>query len=271
MPTPSRSEPPATDPHGALHALRPPVAPRRRSTAAVVVPTLGAVAAVVVALVVGLPGAPWADAPGRADDRTGADDRAGAEDRAGADDRAATTDGGRSRDDQATSDGGTTAAGAGDPAAAPLRFALVTTAWRDDDADGLRGPAEPALAGVVAHLETGDAQPARHADGTRVDPRTTGGDGTVAFDDLPDGVYRVRYELPAGHRLTVAVAAAGTVAVDSDADAVDATGTVGLSGPVPLDADAEGLTLPQPSDGLAADRVAHASVGATVASEVLAG
>jgi hypothetical protein len=223
----------------------------------VVVPTLGAVAAVVVALVVGLPGAPWTDAPGRADNGAAVDDRAAADDT-------------RSLDDPATSADGSAATGAVD-AAAPLRFALVTTAWRDDDGDGLRGLAEPALAGVVAHLETGDAQPARHADGARVAPRTTGDDGTVAFDHLPDGVYRVRYELPSGHRLTVAVAAAGTGAVDSDADAVDATGTVGLSGPVRLDADAEGLTLPQPSDGLTADRVAHASVGATVASEVLAG
>lgn len=156
-----------------------------------------------------------------------------------------------------------------DRAVAPPAFALVTGAWSDEDADGLRGAAEAPLSGVVVHLETADARPAHHTDGSLVAAATTGTDGTAAFDDLPDGVYRVRWELPAGYALTTAVAAPGRALVDSDAEPVDGDPTRGLSGPVALTEPAD-LDLPALADGVTADRVARGvDVGATPVAQVL--
>lgn len=152
---------------------------------------------------------------------------------------------------------------------APPSSALVTRAWSDDDADGLRGDAEPPLAGVVVRLETAEALPARHVDGREVEPRTTGRHGTAAFDELAPGVYRVRYVLPAGFSLTTAVAAPGHAGADSDAEPVDTARTEGLSGPVAL-TDPAALALPGPDDGVTADRVLRGvDVGAVPAAEVL--
>lgn len=156
-----------------------------------------------------------------------------------------------------------------DRAVAPPAFALVTRAWSDDDADGLRGGTEAPLAGVVVRLETADARPARHPDGSVVAAATTGPDGTAVFDDVTAGVYRVRWTLPAGYALTTAVAAPGHALADSDAEPVDADPTQGLSGPVALSEPAE-LGPPDPADGVTADRLLRGvDVGATPAAEVL--
>ncbi|WP_124341064.1 SdrD B-like domain-containing protein [Cellulomonas algicola] len=156
-----------------------------------------------------------------------------------------------------------------DHAVPPPTFALVTSAWGDDDADGLRGAAERPLGGVFVHLETADARPAHHPDGSVVAAATTGADGTAVFDDLAGGVYRVRWELPAGYALTTAVAAPGRALVDSDAEPVAGDMTRGRSGPVALTEQA-GLDLPAAADDVTADRVARGvDVGATPVAQVL--
>ncbi|MDC7123371.1 SpaA isopeptide-forming pilin-related protein [Cellulomonas fimi] len=156
-----------------------------------------------------------------------------------------------------------------DSSIATPAFALVTHAWSDDDADGLRGGTEAPLAGVVVRLETADAQPARHVDGSVVQAATTGPDGTVVFDDVAADVYRVRWLLPAGYALTTAVAERGRALADSDAEPVDADRAEGLSGPVSL-TEGAGLDLPDPVDGVTADRVLRGvDVGATPLAEVL--
>ncbi|MFC4613212.1 prealbumin-like fold domain-containing protein [Cellulomonas algicola] len=162
-----------------------------------------------------------------------------------------------------------------DRAVAAPAFALVTRAWSDDDGDGLRGGTEQPLVGVVAHLETADARPARHVDGSAVAAATTGPDGTAVFDDVAAGVYRVRWTLPVGHTLTTAVLVPGHALADSDAEPVgdeagSGTGTAeGLSGPVAL-TESAGLDAPDPRDGVTADRLLRGvDVGAVPAAEVL--
>ncbi|QHT57302.1 hypothetical protein GXP71_15280 [Cellulomonas sp. H30R-01] len=162
-----------------------------------------------------------------------------------------------------------------DRTVAPPAFALVSRAWSDDDGDGLRGGTEAPLAGVVAHLETADAQPARHLDGSAVAATTTGSDGTAVFDDVAAGVYRVRWTLPVGHTPTTAVVVPGHALADSDAEPVgdeagSGTGTAeGLSGPVAL-TESAGLDAPDPRDGVSADRLLRGvDVGAVPAAEVL--
>lgn len=151
------------------------------------------------------------------------------------------------------------------PATAP-RLALVTRAWRDDDGDGLRSDDEGPLPDVLVQLETADAEPARDVRGRPVPPVSTGDDGTATFTGVPDGVYRVRYVLPAGHRLTTPLARPGRATADSDADPVDAGGTVGLSGPLALTAEELDLA----PAGLDAERVLRGvDVGVVPAAEVL--
>jgi hypothetical protein len=151
------------------------------------------------------------------------------------------------------------------PVAAP-RLALVTRAWQDTDGDGLRTTDEPPLAGVVVQLETGDGEPARDGQGRRVPAATTGDDGTATFTALAEGVYRVRYVLPAGQVLTTPVSRPAHGDVDSDADPVDTTRTVGLSGPLPLTVDG----LDRAPAGVDADRVLQGvDVGSRPAAELL--
>lgn len=76
--------------------------------------------------------------------------------------------------------------------------AIAGTVFDDVDADGVRGPAEAALAGVNVFLDL-------DASGTPDDGEPhvlTDAQGRYRFDDVPARAYAVRVELPAGAMLT---------------------------------------------------------------------
>ena len=88
--------------------------------------------------------------------------------------------------------------------------AISGYAWKDDDADGLRGGAEPALAGTKAELLSFDSQ----GNGRIVGAVTVDESGAYAFDLLRSGTYAVRFTLPEGMLFADCLGVAGGSSVE---------------------------------------------------------
>ncbi len=90
--------------------------------------------------------------------------------------------------------------------------------WEDSNGDGVQDPGEPGIAGVRVHLLDENGQPVD-------DPAhpgtpyvvTSDADGHYAFENLPAGNYRLRFEPPANHAATLQDQG-GDDARDSDLD-----------------------------------------------------
>lgn len=76
--------------------------------------------------------------------------------------------------------------------------------WFDADLDGLQGPDEEGVPGVVVELRTTDGRAVTDASGAPVGPVTTDADGAYAFTGLLPGEYVVRLD-----RIASAAALAG--------------------------------------------------------------
>ncbi|MBO1752330.1 hypothetical protein J4G33_11000 [Actinotalea sp. BY-33] len=72
--------------------------------------------------------------------------------------------------------------------------------WFDTDGDGLQGPGEPGIAGVVLVVRNPDGTQVRDVTGALVGPRTTDANGDYLFEGLPPGRYRVTIDTAASAR-----------------------------------------------------------------------
>jgi uncharacterized repeat protein (TIGR01451 family) len=85
--------------------------------------------------------------------------------------------------------------------------------WNDLNANGIQDAGEPGIGGVTVTLEGVDSVALGPVNATT----TTGADGRYLFQQLPPGVYRVRFSVPTGMRPTL-LQRGGNSARDSDAD-----------------------------------------------------
>ena len=105
-------------------------------------------------------------------------------------------------------------------------YRITARVWRDEDGDGLLGPDEPGVAGVLVEL--------LDAAGDVVATTRTSAGGRFSFDQLPEGQYRLRFPaLPRGLHFTTPRVGSDPAA-DSDVygNAVTGTITVGADNPV---------------------------------------
>ena len=99
---------------------------------------------------------------------------------------------------------------------APL--AIGDRVWLDADHDGVQGPAEPGVAGVVVRVRAA-------GDDRLVATTTTDADGWYAVGGLAEGDYVVEFALPSGYRFSRPLQGGDPAA---DSDAVRATGRTGV-------------------------------------------
>ncbi|HMQ30881.1 MAG TPA: SdrD B-like domain-containing protein [Chloroflexaceae bacterium] len=99
-------------------------------------------------------------------------------------------------------------------------------AWNDADADGAQDASEQGIAGVTVTLESyGEAAPLATV-GMNTDTDSL---GRYRFRNLPPGVYRLRFAVPAGFQVTPRDRAGGDDTRDSDADGSGATAAFTLA------------------------------------------
>ncbi|GAA1435087.1 hypothetical protein GCM10009616_31250 [Microlunatus lacustris] len=114
-------------------------------------------------------------------------------------------------------------------------YRITNRVWRDEDGDGLLGPGEPGVPGVVVEL--------LDAAGDVVATTRTAAGGRFSFDQLPEGQYQLRFPaLPPGLHFTTP-RVGGDPSADSDVYGNALTGpiTVGAAHPVETQV-AAGLT-----------------------------
>lgn len=101
-------------------------------------------------------------------------------------------------------------------------LAVGDRVWLDTDRDGVQGPGEPGVGGVVVDLYQGGGAAASWAA-----EATTAADGSWLVDGLPAGDYEVRVALPADLAAQYRFTAVGRGLDDVDSDAVpDADGAL---------------------------------------------
>lgn len=114
--------------------------------------------------------------------------------------------------------------------------------WYDYNADGLQAgtSAEPGLAGVTVTLLDSAGAQALYGNGTPVPAQTTDASGNYLFTGLDPGVYKIRFNMPTGYKLSTADVGAND-AIDSDA--IMDVGTTATTGNYTLLSGTQNLTV----------------------------
>lgn len=85
--------------------------------------------------------------------------------------------------------------------------------WEDMNGNGIQDPGEPGIPDVYVHLYS--------ESDVLIDTRLTDDQGFYAFDFIPEGFYRLRFDIPTSYTPTYAFE--GTPEVDSDIDSLGET------------------------------------------------
>ncbi len=110
-----------------------------------------------------------------------------------------------------------------------MPLAVGDYVWYDANHNGIQDPTELPVVGATVTLLAADGTPAIGGDGQPVPATVTDANGHYVFDNLPAGVYKISFTtLPVGYELTVASAAGGTSANDSNPDATGMTASFEL-------------------------------------------
>ncbi|WP_394162625.1 SdrD B-like domain-containing protein [Galactobacter valiniphilus] len=101
-------------------------------------------------------------------------------------------------------------------------YAIGDKVWYDDDRDGSQDPSEAPVPGVTVTLLDENGESATDVHGNPVTPVTTDENGNYRFEELPEGKYTVKFELPEdvakGYSFTTKEAGSEDSKDDSDAD-----------------------------------------------------
>lgn len=91
--------------------------------------------------------------------------------------------------------------------------------WIDANKDGVRGPTEKPIKGVVVTLFNPDGTPAKTLDG-KAATATTDANGYYFIDNLAPGSYFATFSIPAGYKFTSQAPSGSAATNDSNADPV---------------------------------------------------